>query len=353
MESCQSWVWTLLVLVVVHRTVEGPTGTKRAPEFGERLMWVGGVVEGLHREGVVERSVGEGEVVEIADQKADIERVGVRPGVFRHLGRAVETVHPRARRLGEGATGVAAAGAQVEHPLVGFDRHPGEGVFRGVPVALFHAPVSAIRRPRVELLSDGHNRAMWAGVKTDSAFFAPRGCRSGRVGVFGVSSAFWVCRRRVSGPLWPVEPGIENMTRNGRRRRFALADTAQQIVGGFLLAGPFVVTEEVWTLATNMGLVQGAVTVAIVFAIGYGALYKADDDRDPERERDVLGVPIRFVSLMAVSFGSVVVLALVFDAPETFLGAVPPTERLAVTLRAISVGAMFSVVGAATADSVF
>ena len=139
----------------------------------------------------------------------------------------------------------------------------------------------------------------------------------------------------------------------GPRRRFALADTAQQIVGGFLLAGPFVVTEEVWTLATNMGPVHCIVTVAIVFAIGYGALYKADDDRDPERERDIRGVPVRFVSLMGVAFGSVALLALVFDAPGTFLDGVPSSKRLTVALRAISVGAMFSVVGAATADSVF
>ncbi len=137
------------------------------------------------------------------------------------------------------------------------------------------------------------------------------------------------------------------------RPHFQAADIAQQVVGGFLLAGPFVVTEEVWTLATNMETSNGVLTVAIVFAIGYGALYKADDDRDPERERAVVGVPVRFVSLMGVSFGSVIILALVFGAPETFLGAVAPRERLMTTLRAISVGAMFSVVGAATADSVF
>jgi uncharacterized membrane protein len=137
------------------------------------------------------------------------------------------------------------------------------------------------------------------------------------------------------------------------RPHFQVADIAQQVVGGFLLAGPFVVTEEVWTLATNMETPNGVLTVAIVFAIGYGALYKADDDRDPEREPSVVGVPIRFISLMGVAFGSVLVLALVFGAPETFLGAIPPMERLVTTFRAISVGAMFSVVGAATADSVF
>ncbi len=144
----------------------------------------------------------------------------------------------------------------------------------------------------------------------------------------------------------------------GRKKRYALADSAQQIVGGFLLAGPFVVTAEVWELAANMSNLQGALAVVIVFLIGYGALYKADDDRDPDRESEVAGVPARFISLMVVSFGSVAILAFVFAAPETFLGGLSPAgevsmNRVTVTLKAISVGAIFSVVGAATADSVF
>jgi uncharacterized membrane protein len=144
-----------------------------------------------------------------------------------------------------------------------------------------------------------------------------------------------------------------------RRRRYRVADTAQQVVGGFLLAGPFVVTEEVWVLAANMSWYHAAAVVAIVFAIGYGALYKADDDRDIEREAEVAGIPIRFVSLMVVAFGSVAVLATVFTAPEAFLvegGILPNPTQLSValtTLKAVAVGAIFSVVGAATADSVF
>jgi len=53
----------------------------------------------------------------------------------------------------------------------------------------------------------------------------------------------------------------------GRKKRYALADSAQQIVGGFLLAGPFVVTAEVWELAANMSNVQGALAVVIVGAV--------------------------------------------------------------------------------------
>ncbi len=132
-----------------------------------------------------------------------------------------------------------------------------------------------------------------------------------------------------------------------RRRRFRPADIAQQVVGGFLLAGPFVVTEEVWVLAASMESVQAVVTVGIVALIGYGTLYKADRNHDPDREDDVAGVPVRFISLMVVAFGSVALLALVFDAPDAF------DAGWAVGLRAVCIGAVFSVVGAATADSVF
>ena len=139
-----------------------------------------------------------------------------------------------------------------------------------------------------------------------------------------------------------------------RPRLFRPADSAQQTVGGFLLAGPFVVTEEVWVLATNMSIVQALATVALVFAIGYATLYTADTTRDVNAEQHVAGIPIRFLSLMGVSFGSVTILALLFGAPETFLEASETTADTAlVTFKAVSVGSVFSVVGAATADSVF
>ena len=142
-----------------------------------------------------------------------------------------------------------------------------------------------------------------------------------------------------------------------RNNRYRLADTAQQVVGGFLLAGPFVVTEEVWLLAHQMQSVHVLATVGIVFGIGYGALYEADDGRDPDREADVAGVPIRFVSLMGVAYGAVLVLALAFTAPTTFATQLDLGGNFVVvatlTAKAVCVGAIFSVVGAATADSVF
>ncbi len=140
-------------------------------------------------------------------------------------------------------------------------------------------------------------------------------------------------------------PSAQGMGR--RRHLFRVADVAQQVVGGFLLAGPFVVTEEVWVLASNMTPVHTLFTVAVVAAIGYGALYKADRDRDPDVESEIGGIPLRFISLLTVAFGSVALLTFLFAAPRTF-GASTLT-----TVTAISVGAIFSVIGAATADSIF
>jgi uncharacterized membrane protein len=129
--------------------------------------------------------------------------------------------------------------------------------------------------------------------------------------------------------------------------QFHFSDVFQQIVGGFLLAGPFVVTEEVWNLARGMADVQGGLTVALVLVIGYGTLYEADEDRDEEREPNLLGIPQRFLSLILVAYLSVSILVFLFSAPEVF-GA-----GIHTTMKAIGIGSIFSVVGAATADSVF
>lgn len=129
-------------------------------------------------------------------------------------------------------------------------------------------------------------------------------------------------------------------------RRFSISDLAQQMVGGFLLAGPFVVTEEVWNLARNMSILHFLIAFLIVVIIGYGALYKADLNRDPDREIDVVGVPVRLISLVLVSYFSVAVLILVLNAPETF----EATNLTAV--KVMGIAAIFSLIGAATADSI-
>ena len=144
-----------------------------------------------------------------------------------------------------------------------------------------------------------------------------------------------------------VRRTIDTISRFSGGRIFGVDDVAQQIVGGFILCAPFVVTEEVWNLAAAMNELQWAATVVMVVSIGYGTLYRAVDERDADQEESIAGLPLRFVSLLLISYLSVILLAFVFDAPDTF-GATSGT-----TAKAISIGAIFSVVGAATADSLF
>lgn len=97
-----------------------------------------------------------------------------------------------------------------------------------------------------------------------------------------------------------------------------------------------------------MSLLQAVATIGVVCGIGYATLYKADTKRGPTTEQRIARIPDRFLSLMMVAFGSVTIMALLFDAPDTFLESVESNRE-----KATSVGSVFRVVGAATADSVF
>lgn len=130
-------------------------------------------------------------------------------------------------------------------------------------------------------------------------------------------------------------------------KRFSVADLAQQMVGGFLFAGPFIVTEEVWRLAKNMTPFHSLITVVIVLIIGFGALYTADVGRDMNKERELGGIPLRLISLVFVSYSSVTLLTFVLNAPVTF-------EATNITImKTICIASIFSLIGAATADTIF
>jgi len=101
--------------------------------------------------------------------------------------------------------------------------------------------------------------------------------------------------------------------------------------------------------ARNITIFHSLFLVGAVMAIGYGA----DNDRDPRTEAAIAGVPVRFISVMFVAFGSVGLLALAITAPNLFLGELDPRTTTLVTFRALSVAAVFSAVGVVTTDSLF
>lgn len=126
---------------------------------------------------------------------------------------------------------------------------------------------------------------------------------------------------------------------------FGRDDFFQQIIGSAVLTAPFLFTEEVWRLAGNISFIQSGIFVGITLVLGHGILYIAEMDRDWDRERKMFGVTVRYISLMGVSIGSILVLIALTSASQTF-GA-----DIFHTLRVVSMISIFSVLGAATADN--
>lgn len=137
------------------------------------------------------------------------------------------------------------------------------------------------------------------------------------------------------------------------RGRFDVDDIAQQAVGGLLVGGPFIVTEEVWSIADQMDLYNIIATLAIVLITSYSILYVAVL-RDPEVEASVIGiVPLRLISLILVAYLSTIMIAVSIGAPDVFIETNGLTTMAWVTFKAATTVSIFTVIGAGTVDSVF
>lgn len=126
---------------------------------------------------------------------------------------------------------------------------------------------------------------------------------------------------------------------------FGRDDVVQQALGSSILTAPFLFTEEVWTLASNISSLQASLLAGFALALGHGVLYVASGERDWGAERKFLGITWRYISLMAVSFGTIAGLIALTSPVETFGATLPQT------LKTVAMVSVFSVVGAATADN--
>ena len=126
---------------------------------------------------------------------------------------------------------------------------------------------------------------------------------------------------------------------------FGVDDFFQQVIGSIILISPFIFTEEVWRIAENMHTVNTGLTLAFTFLVGHGVLYTAKTDRDWDKERKIFGMTFRYISLMAVAFGTVGFVILVTGAHETFNAGAWQIVRL------VSITSIFAVIGAAVTDS--
>lgn len=126
---------------------------------------------------------------------------------------------------------------------------------------------------------------------------------------------------------------------------FGADDFFQQFTGSTILTAPFLFTEEVWRMAAATSIIQALLSVLLTLFLGHGILYVAKQDRDWDEERQFLGVTVRYLSLMLVSFGTVMFLLSITAAEEVF------ADSLLHTLKLVSMISIFAVIGAATADN--
>jgi uncharacterized membrane protein len=134
--------------------------------------------------------------------------------------------------------------------------------------------------------------------------------------------------------------------------RFDIDDIAQQTVGGLVIGGPFVVTEETWSIASKMSIYNVFFTFLIVLVLGYGILYVAVL-RDPDVEASFGVVPLRFVSLIIVAYLSGIIVAVSTGASSLFTDTSGGLELVWVVFKASTTISIFTVIGAGTADSIF
>ncbi|QZP38405.1 hypothetical protein [Halobaculum magnesiiphilum] len=129
-----------------------------------------------------------------------------------------------------------------------------------------------------------------------------------------------------------------------RPERFDRADLFQQLTGALLIAGGLLIPGDVWEIAAGMSLRRAVAAVAIALALTYLALYTAVERRDPSAERTVAGLPLRFLSTVAIAVGVSLLIVLLYGLPLE-------GERSAVeTTKAVLVATFFTVLVAAVAD---
>lgn len=126
---------------------------------------------------------------------------------------------------------------------------------------------------------------------------------------------------------------------------FGIDDIFQQVTGSAILTAPFLFTEEVWKVAAAASKWQTLLSVLFTLFLGHSVLYVSKRERDWDLERKVLGVTVRYISLMLVSFGTVAVLLTVTAAEKVF------ADSIFHMFKVVAMISIFSVIGAATADN--
>lgn len=126
--------------------------------------------------------------------------------------------------------------------------------------------------------------------------------------------------------------------------KFGFDDVAQQVVGAFLLAAPFSVTEEVWTLAKNLTPLRLVLIVFFTIFITTLIIYYTRFQKVTIEGIGKLSIPRRLISLFLISYSTSFFILWVFGIIGTEIKDMYWSFKLVILVS------FFSSLGAATAD---
>ncbi|MFH1978267.1 MAG: DUF2391 family protein [Candidatus Aenigmatarchaeota archaeon] len=130
---------------------------------------------------------------------------------------------------------------------------------------------------------------------------------------------------------------------NSKPDRFSLDDVAQQIVGAFLFAAPFSVTEEVWNLANSLDPLRLGVIIFAMIFVSTLIIFYTKFQRIARENIGHTSVPKRLVSVILVAY--IVVTSLLW-----MFGVIGQITDPVWIIKLVIFISFFSSIGASAAD---
>lgn len=130
---------------------------------------------------------------------------------------------------------------------------------------------------------------------------------------------------------------------NSKPDKFNFNDLAQQIVGAFLFAAPFSVTEEVWNLASTLTIERTIFIFAFTIFISAMIIFYTKFQKVAKETIAHTSIPKRLVSVILVSYLSVTLLL-------WMLGVIGHITDLFWILKLVVFVSFFASIGASALD---
>ena len=120
-------------------------------------------------------------------------------------------------------------------------------------------------------------------------------------------------------------------------------DLVQQLVGAISFSLPFLLAQETWDVARGMGVWRLGALLLLTWVFGYLFLEKSHLQSMKE-EKIIRFVPLRLVTVLAISYSVVLGMTLLFNLYGTWIRDIPSL------IKGVALLSVFSIIGAIAVD---